>query len=171
MKLTMLLAVAMVALWPTHALAQGYSPPGQITVTPPSPAPGDSVTVSVEGCQPAPGTVDVFIDGVLVGTAEVGSDGSFVADFVVPLEAQGAVPVDVDCDDEVLSTLIDVQVGPLPFQPEDLPRTGSEAATLARVGTGLVGVGMVVLVLAKRREAAETVPAHAAPSSSAGGPA
>ncbi len=171
MRLMMLLAVAMVALWPTHAFAQGYSPPGQITVTPPSPAPGDTVTVAVEGCDPAPGTVDVFIDGVLVGTAEVGPDGSFVQDFVVPLEAQGAVPVDVVCDSGVLSSIVDVQVGPLPFQPDGLPRTGSEAATLARVGAGLVGVGLVVLVAAKRREASESVPAHAAGPSAPGGAA
>ena len=107
MRLITILAVFALVLTGQHAGAQGYSPPGSITVTPPTPAPGDIITVTVEGCGSTSGIVDVFIDGVFVGTATV-EDGSFTQDFVVPLEAQGPVNVEVFCDDIVLASIIDV---------------------------------------------------------------
>ncbi len=166
MRLITTLALVALVLTGPAAGAQGYSPPGSITVTPPTPAPGDFVTVTVEGCGAQSGTVDVFIDGVFVGTADV-IDGSFSQDFRVPLEAQGAVDVEVFCDDAVLASIVDVQVGTLPFEQPALPRTGSEAATLARIGMGLVGVGLVAIVGSRRRERNEYEPAHV--SSGAGG--
>ena len=167
MRLITILAVFALVLTGQHAGTQGYSPPGSITVTPPTPAPGDVITVTVEGCGSTSGTVDVFIDGVFVGTATV-EDGSFSQDFVVPLEAQGPVNVEVFCDDIVLASIIDVQVGTLPFQPPDLPRTGSETATLARIGMGLVGVGLVAVLGARRREQRVYEPVHVAPSGGGG---
>lgn len=139
----------------------GYTEEGSIVVTPPNPEPGDDVTVTVTGCSPAPGDVDVRIDGVIVGQAQVGPDGSFEQDFTVPLEAEGQVAVEVECESEVLSSIVDVQVGTLPFQPQDLPRTGSETQPLLQLAAGLVGLGVLFLVLGRRREQHEVVPAHA----------
>jgi LPXTG-motif cell wall-anchored protein len=144
--------------------AQGYSPPGTITVTPPDPEAGDAVTVAVTGCAPAPGTVDVLIDGVFVGRGQVGAEGAFTADFIVPLEAAGVVGVDVRCDNGVLSSLIDVRIPDLPFQEEGedgdtLPRTGSDGTVpLAQLGAGLLGVGCLALLAASRRREDEESP-------------
>ncbi|MEM7285153.1 MAG: hypothetical protein AAF480_02285 [Actinomycetota bacterium] len=159
--ITTIAAIAALVLTGPSAAAQGYSPPGSITVTPPTPAPGEVITVAVTGCEAGTGTVQVFVDRVFVGTAEV-IDGSFSQDFVVPLEAQGAVDVEVFCDDAVLASIIDVQVGPLAFEQPVLPRTGSEVTTLARIGMGLVGVGLVATVGARRRERSDYEPAHGA---------
>lgn len=139
----------------------GYTPEGTIVVAPPNPEPGDDITVTVTGCSPAPGFVDVFIDGVLVGQAEVRPNGTFTERFTVPLEAEGQVVVEVRCDSEVLSSIVDVQVGTLPFQPQDLPRTGSETQPLLQLAAGLVGVGVFFIVLGRRREQQQVVPAHA----------
>lgn len=159
-------SVLSLAFAPTNAAAQpeaGYTPKATIVVSPAAPSPGDDVTVTVTGCTPAPGEVDVRIDGVLVGQAQVGPDGSFVQDFTVPLEAQGPVPVEVDCDSEVLASIIDVRVGTLPFQPQDLPRTGSDAQPLLQVAAALVAIGVLFIALGRRRETAtQPQPRHAA---------
>lgn len=140
----------------------GYTEEGSIVVAPPNPEPGDDITVTVTGCSPAPGFVDVFIDGVLVGQAEVRPNGTFTERFTVPLEAEGEVAVEVECESEVLSSIVDVQVGTLPFQPpDDLPRTGSETQPLLQFAAGLVAVGVFFVVLGRRREQHQVVPAHA----------
>ena len=139
----------------------GYTPEPSIVVSPPNPEPGDDITVTVTGCSPAPSDVDVRIDGVIVGQAQVGPDGSFEQNFRVPLEAQGQVAVEVECESEVLSSIVDVQVGTLPFQPQDLPRTGSETQSLLQLAAALVAVGVFFVVLGRRREQDPAVPAHA----------
>ena len=142
----------------------GYTPEPSIVVSPPTPEPGDDITVTVTGCSPAPGEVDVLIDDVVVGRAQVGPDGSFEQNFTVPLEAQGQVDVDVECDTEVLSSIVDVQVGTLPFQPQDdLPRSGSDTQPLLQLPARLVAVGVFFVVLGGRREDQQVVPAHAKP--------
>lgn len=165
MRLLILAAAALLAAVAPAAVpaasapagAQGYDPPGTITVTPPTPEAGEAVTVAVTGCAPAPGAVDVLIDGVFVGRGQVDADGAFTADFIVPLEAAGEVSVDVRCDNGVLSSVIDVLIPALPFQEDGddgdtLPRTGADSTVpLAQLGAGLLGAGCLVLLAASRR--------------------
>ena len=159
MKLLIAAAALFVAVLSANAAVAGaqYISPGTIVVTPPTPAPGDPVTVTVTDCEPAPGVVNVLIDGVFVGQAPVASDGSFVADFLVPLEAEGEVLVQVLCTAEVLASVVDVRIPGLPFLDPGvgaLPRTGANSTVpLAQAGAALLGVGaMLVLLVARRRE-------------------
>lgn len=139
------------ALAPTAAAqSAGYAGEGTIVVTPPTPSPGDEITVTVTGCSPAPGEVDVLIDNVLVGRAQVDPDGSFQQDFVVPLESQGQVTVEVRCDTEVLASIVDVQVAPAPFQQDNLPQTGNETQPLLQAAAILIGLGFLFLVVSRR---------------------
>lgn len=175
MKLLILAAAALLLL-PAPAGAQGYNPPGTIVVTPPNPEPGDLVRVTVTNCQGPPGsTVVVRIDGIEVGTATLGPTGEFSEEFPVPLESEGEVLVEVDCEQGVLSTIITVVIPDLPFQDPtptpapgvgdrdqpNLPRTGSSSTMpLVRAGVSLLAIGTIILfVVAKRREEA-WVPRH-----------
>ncbi len=162
MRSLIIAAVVLPLLAAAPAAGQGYDPPGTIVVTPPTVAPGDLVNVAVTGCQPAPGQVDVVIDGIVVGQADVDASGSFSADFRVPLEAAGEVLVEVRCGNGVLSSVIDVQIPDLPFQDDGggppLPMTGAGAVRmLAQLGAALVGLGcLLVLLVSRRRSADET---------------
>jgi hypothetical protein len=151
MKL-LILATAFLLVATPPAAAQGYEPPGTITVTPPTPSPGEAVTVAVTGCTPAPGQVDVLIDEVIVGQADVGPDGSFTEDFLVPLDASGEVRVEVRCANEVLGSFVDVQTPDQPFrQGDSLPRTGtSTTRPLVQVGMALLGLGCLAVLVADR---------------------
>jgi len=158
-------AAALLLAFSVPAAAQ-YTTGGTIVVTPPTPSAGDSITVAVTGCDPTGGEVAVRIDGVDVGTATVGSDGTFTADFVVPQEAQGPVDVEALCDNGVLGSVITVQVADLPFQDggAQLPRTGSNSTVvLLRAGVGLLGIGALFLIaVALKRD--EYQAAHAGAS-------
>ena len=139
----------------------GYNQDGTIVVTPPNPEAGDFVNVAVTGCQPAPGEVPVYIDGIYVGDAQVGPDGSFSQDFQVPDVPPGPVMVEVRCSNEVLGSMIEVQAAQPPGGGQ-LPQTGtSSTGPLVQFGAGLLGVGVLLILLADRRNTDRTNPYHA----------
>lgn len=159
------LVVAFLLIAPPTAIAQ-YATAPNLLVSPSNPAPGENVTVEITDCLPGGGPVDVLIDGVIVGQAELDANGNFVGDFPVPLEAGGSVQVQVTCNGEVLSAILNVETPDLPFQGDDdddggdqLPRTGSNGSVpLTQAGMALVGLGCALSVIAKRRQDAEAQP-------------
>ncbi len=161
MKLLITAAALVVLVLSINAAAAGaqYKPPGTIVVIPSTPAPGGTVTVTVTGCEPAPGMVDVLIDDVLVGQASVGADGSFEEDFVVPLKSEGEVRIEVLCAGAVLSSVVDVRIPGVPSEPGagTLPRTGANSTIpVAQAGAALLGVGVMLVLFATRKQAPES---------------
>ena len=94
--------------------------------------------------------------------------GGFVVDVVVPDAVGPTADVVAACDGGVLSSVITIDLGDLPFAPDDeggapLPRTGSSSAgPLARLGAALLGVGALMVILAGRRREDDDEPVHAA---------
>lgn len=164
-----MLAGAMLLVVSSTVAAAQYQPPPTLEVSPPNPRPGDPITVTISGCEPFGGEVPVFVDGVLVGKAELDDTGSFTGDFLVPDEAAGEVMVEVRCDNEVLGSIITVQTAELPFIDDDagdapgpnLPRTGANSAPLAQAGLALIGVGAIFWAISTRRHEPAYVPLHA----------
>ena len=77
-------AVVFVVAGGMQAGAQTYPPPpASLTVDDPTPAPGQAVTVTMSGCQPA--TFALFgVDVILLGSARAGSDGVAQATVTIP---------------------------------------------------------------------------------------
>jgi len=122
-----LLVIAVTMLAATGAHAQ-YEPPPSLTVTPPTPAPGDPITVEIANCDPN-ASKEVSIDGVVVGIAITDDDGNFTGEFFVPEGAGGTsggdVLVEVECGGDVLSSIINVGSPDQPsVQPTPDPDTG-----------------------------------------------
>ena len=88
----------------------GYTPPSGISIDKPIVDPGESVTVTGEGCA-ADVEVTILLGETQVATATTAADGTFSATFEVPPgTAAGTYTVDaVDCTVEVLSTTLTVR--------------------------------------------------------------
>ena len=77
-------AAVLVVAGGLQAGAQTYPPPpASLTVDDPTPAPGQAITVTMSGCQPA--TFALFgVDVILLGSARVGSDGVAQTTVTIP---------------------------------------------------------------------------------------
>ncbi|HEY7070755.1 MAG TPA: hypothetical protein VH479_11610 [Acidimicrobiales bacterium] len=78
------IAAVLVVAGGLQAGAQTYPPPpASLTVDDPTPAPGQAITVTMSGCQPA--TFALFgVDVILLGSAKAGSDGVARATVSIP---------------------------------------------------------------------------------------
>jgi hypothetical protein len=138
----------------------GYTPPAGITIDKPVVDPGETVTVSGEGCASGVG-VTILLGDSEVATATTGTDGSFSASFEVPpATAAGTYSVDaVDCTVEVLSTTLTVRAVATTATTAasagtTLPVTGSGTTeTLLRIGVVLLACGGLLVFAARRRTA------------------
>jgi LPXTG-motif cell wall-anchored protein len=168
-KRMLVLAVAVVGLMATPAMAQQY-PPGEnlITVSDTAPCPGDAVSVSAKTFQ-AGAAVTVKLGDTVVGTPAAGANGVVELEITIPAgQAQGAVAVTATgpgADGAVsLTASVDVTAcneSPATTVPAgggggagggDLPRTGSDGTmTLVRVGVALAALGGVLLAVASKR--------------------
>jgi LPXTG-motif cell wall-anchored protein len=136
-----------------------YSPSrGTLSVSDTTPAPGDKETAF--GCGYKPGSkvdVDLFSAPVRVASVVAGADGGFTATFNIPagttpgshtVESSG---VNSAGQPLLLSASITV-AGPAGAGGSDLPRTGaSSTKPLTAAGAGLVLIGAVAVVTARRR--------------------
>ena len=103
-----------------------------ITLSPDSPAAGDSITVVVEGLTPAE-AVTVRISGELVGSAISGSDGSFSITTRVPELESGEHTVSLEDESgEIATAKLMVAAG---------SESGSANPTTTPVATGAIGDG------------------------------
>jgi LPXTG-motif cell wall-anchored protein len=138
----------------------GYPPPAGITIDKPSVDPGESVTVTGDGCA-AGVDVTILLGDTEVATATTTEDGTFSATFEVPPgTAPGTYSVDaVDCTVEVLSTTLTVLGAAAATTAASsggtLPRTGSDTTeSLIRIGVVLLACGGLLVFAARRRAAA-----------------
>jgi LPXTG-motif cell wall-anchored protein len=169
-KRMLVLAVALVGLMATPAMAQQY-PPGEnlITVSDTAPCPGDAVLVSAKTFQ-AGAAVTVKLGDTVVGTPAAGANGVVELGISIPAgQAQGAVAVtatgpgaggevaltasvDVTACNESPATTTPASGGGGAGGGGDLPRTGSDGTmTLVRVGVALAALGGVLLAIASKR--------------------
>jgi LPXTG-motif cell wall-anchored protein len=181
-KRMVVLAMALVALMATPAMAQQY-PPNEnlITVSDTTPCPGQSVTITAQTFT-AGGAVTVKIGGAVVGTPTADANGKVSLDATIPAgQAQGAVqvtatgPAGADTPTLTVNAAVDIVAcneTPATTAPAggggaggggDLPRTGSDSTmTLVRVGVAMAAVGGLLLaVSSKRRKHRNAGPAPA----------
>lgn len=148
-----LLLVGVIAFAP-HAEAQ-YQPgqPG-IILTPSTVTAGALATAAGFGCAKA-STVEVRIDGTVVGTGKASNDvsGSFSIPFTAPT-TPGQYAVVASClTTEVSSILSVVALPTTTVIVASLPITGGESGGLVKVALLLVAVGgLLVLAVRRRRE-------------------
>ena len=149
---------ALLALAGPASAGEEYTPPPGIEVDNDTPEPGDSVTITGEGCEVG-AEVSITLDGVEVATATIGEDGTFSATFDVPADAEpGDYEVQViGCGTEVLSSIITVggAVTTTSIGGAALPQTGSSSTEpLVRTGAVLVAAGGVLVYAVRRRQQA-----------------
>ena len=155
-SLVALLAVALLLSAPAHA--QTYPPkPPSIGVNDTLVRPGDKVVVS--GADWCPGsTVDIFLDGKFITTADVGGDGTFSTSITVPAGTDaGPAEITVEGLDEtceetrVLGRTITVVLAATE-SGGSLPFTGDNVSVWMIVVAGLLVVGAGFAVAGRRRE-------------------
>lgn len=154
--LAVLLTVALLLSAP--AQAQTYPPkPPSIGVNDTLVRPGDKVVVS--GADWCPGsTVDIFLNGKFITTADVGGDGTFSTSITVPAGTDaGPAEITVEgldetCDEtRVLGRTITVVLGATE-SGGNLPFTGENVSVWMLVVAGLMVVGAGFAVAGRRRE-------------------
>lgn len=152
-----LVAMALVAALPSVADAQYQTSCGFI-VDPPIIETGPDAEVHIVGGGFVPGGTAVFyIDGVLLGTADVADDPDGNVEVTFPLPAQfqtdGEFEITVECPDgATASNVIIVGRGIATTTTAALPVTGSGSTLdFLRLGGLLVAAGVLMLVAARRR--------------------
>lgn len=136
----------------------GYpSCPPSISVDNTNPSAGDQVAVS--GSNWCPGsTVEIFLDGVSVGTAVVDGSGSFSTDITIPAgTAAGPHEITVEgldstCQNPQTQSRT-ITVGGAGQGGGNLPFTGSNISAGLLILMALIVVGAVSLVAGRRRDA------------------
>lgn len=147
----------MAALLPSVADAQYQTSCGFI-VDPPVISSGPDAEVHIVGGGFTPGGTAVFyIDGVLLGTADVADDPDGNIEVTFPLPAQfqidGEFEVTVECPDgAIASNIIIVGRGIATTTTVALPVTGADSTIgLVRLGALLLATGTLIVIVARRR--------------------
>lgn len=154
--------IALAAIFGFSASASAYPPDGpDVTVSTPTPLPGDTVVLGVSGCAPGD-TIGVTVDGTTTtGTADASGDASV---SVTAPSTPGEYPVTVSCGGNTTTVNINV----LPAGPPTnggtnggstptggLPATGSDGtSSLMMLGLGalIVGGGLFGVSQIRRRQ-------------------
>lgn len=150
---------ASLALMAIPASAQ-YSGPGTV-ITDGECTPGGAVTFTVTGAAPGSTVTLIFAGSVVLGTGIADADGTAVIHATWPDGATGTQTVvadGIDADGNPLDISASFACPPPPgVSPPgavNLPRTGSDSLTWARLGLVLViGGGLLVLFARKRSSA------------------
>ncbi len=116
-----------------------------------TPAPGQTITVSGTGCPPN-SQVNFLFDGSPAGGTTSGADGSYSGEVTVPSDASsGTHQITVECGAVVMG--LEITVSPA-ASGAAIPRTGSSSTIpMTSVGLGLLAVGGLFVVAARRRRA------------------
>jgi LPXTG-motif cell wall-anchored protein len=154
-KVLGLAALMMLVLTPA-ALAQDYPPAGGgVTASDTTPAPGQTITVTASGFQPASTvTFDLFSAPVRLGTAVADANGTATLTATIPagtpagqhhIQASGT---GANGQPRTVSIAITV-----PGTARDtVPRTGSNSnLPMAEIGIGALAVGGLLVLMARRR--------------------
>lgn len=138
----------------TTVTTEDYGPPPGITVDSSTVAQGGNVTVRGISCNVG-NTVTITFNGVAVGTAVVGADGSWSHTFAVPAGTPpGTYSVtETGCITGGGSLSTSVQVLGSGVVTTTLPYTGSNIDLPLRAGLVLFAVGGVLVFAASRRRA------------------
>lgn len=136
-----------------------YPPkPPNVTVDDSTPNPGQGVIVS--GTNWCPGsTVEIFLDGKSVGTAKVGSDGTFSTTISIPAgttAGEHTITVrglDSTCQNSQVEALTISVSGGGAAQGGNLPFTGSNISVGMLLLAALVIVGAASVLAGRRRKA------------------
>jgi LPXTG-motif cell wall-anchored protein len=129
-----------------------------IILDPPVIEVGGQIHIVGAGFEPG-GEVEIFIDGELLGVAQVddNAEGNIDVTFDLPAEfnVDGEYEITAACPDgDVASNVLIVGAGFVTTTTvtTPLPVTGSDSTTsLVQIGVGLVLVGGLVLLLSRRR--------------------
>ena len=158
------LLAAVLGLWAAApAFAQtcypSECPPPVIDVGDTDVSPGG--TTGITGDNWCPGsTVDIYFDGEFVGTAQVGSDGTFDTSILIPDDAGPGdhvitvVGLDLSCT-EVVSVPQNVTIAGGGAGASTLPFTGSNISVGVLLVLALLIVGATSIIAGRRRKIAE----------------
>lgn len=124
-------------------------------------------TVNISGVCPGETSVDVLLEGELLGSIPVEADGTFSGPITIPADTPpGTYTLQLLCGDEVLSVEITVSADGTVTPPGggsgsgsgsgdgSLARTGSEVDGLLKIGGGLLLAGAAVLLVTTKRRTA-----------------
>jgi LPXTG-motif cell wall-anchored protein len=180
-RLAVVLAVAAIGLMASPAAAD--YPPGDdgITVSDATPCPGQKFTITAGDFQPGTTVTVTLLPSSVLGTPEVGDDGSVTLDVTLSatqavgkpatIEVAGA-PEDESEEGDVLILSADVDVVACDEAPPttappttaapggSLPKTGDDSTMpLLKIGGGMAAAGGVLLALAATRRRRHGAPA------------
>jgi hypothetical protein len=150
---------------PAQVGAQAYSTTDRGTVTDDTPAPGQTITLEVDGFAPSTAVnVTLRPDGVVLGAFIADADGRVLGTLTIPsglsegpraVVASGTGPGGVPVEAAVPITIVRTWATPTttPTSPGRglLPRTGTDVAATVTVGGVLIVVGAASARAARRR--------------------
>ncbi|HYF46858.1 MAG TPA: LPXTG cell wall anchor domain-containing protein [Acidimicrobiales bacterium] len=145
-RMLILAAVALIALTGTAHAQYGD---GTTTVSDSTVVPGQTITVTTDGCQPG-SEVTFFFDGEAAGSGTTDDTGTASADITVPADAApGEHEISNDCNDTVITVTV---LGDEAAVTTTLPRTGSDSSLpLAKVAIVLIAAGGLLLLVSRDR--------------------
>jgi hypothetical protein len=125
-----------------------YGPTPTVTVNDTTPEPGQTITVTGQGC-PANEVVQLLFDGTVIGSTTADANGNWSAQVTIPASATpGTHTLTSRCGAIVLNVTLTV---PAAAAAPTLTRTGSDSLPLARMGIALVTVGALALYASRTR--------------------
>jgi hypothetical protein len=149
MKRICLAGALVVLAFATLAAPAGaqYGPTPTVTVSDTTPEPGQTITLTGQGC-PANETVQILFDGTVIASTTADANGNWTAQVTIPASATpGTHTLTSRCGAVVLNVTLTV---PAPAAAP-LARTGSDSLPLARTGIALVTIGALALYAARSR--------------------
>jgi hypothetical protein len=114
-------------------------------------SPGQTITVSGTGAV-ADATVVASIGDAVVGSGQSDSTGNFSFSATIPAGLSGTQTLSVNCGEAAGVDAITLTVGATTTTTAPLPVTGSShTIPLTKLAVGLVAVGGIAVVVARRR--------------------
>lgn len=157
MRMTRLLLAVLLSIFAFSALApaahaQDYNNTPTLGVDKPSVTACQVVVITGSNFPPN-STVTLTVGGAVIGTANSDASGSFSFPWNTCGVAPGVQTVTATSGPTVLSVNVTVLGGTTQTTvvTTTLPYTGSDSTGLARMGAGLVAVGALVVLVARRR--------------------